>query len=104
MRENPGRGRRARVDRDWPLFGGGNVQSVTSLSCSLPVASWSNNSQTVSVSSVKTSSIIFTSPAPASYDEYVINHVRCTGQGNGTLTFSCDFVPDAAITINIIIF
>lgn len=80
-----------------------NPQMLTT-SVSLPVANWSNNSQTVSISSITSSSIIFTSPAPASYDEYVINHVRCTGQGDGTLTFSCDFIPDAAITINMMIF
>ena len=49
------------------------------------------------------SNIVIVNPAPASYDEYVVDNVRCTGQSTNSLTFTCDFVPNEAITVSVII-
>lgn len=68
----------------------------------LSVANWSNNSQTVLVNGVTTNSIVLATPAPSSYDEYVVNNIRCTGQSTGELTFTCDFIPSSELVINII--
>lgn len=69
----------------------------------LPAANWSNGTITVNAPGVTASNAILVSPAPASYDEYIINNVRCTAQGTGTLTFSNDFTPGADLTVNIFI-
>ena len=68
----------------------------------LSVANWSNNSHTVLASGVTNSSIVLATPAPSSYDEYVVNNIRCTGQSTGELTFTCDFIPSNELVINII--
>lgn len=83
--------------------GGGSVPTFNTATITLATAGWSNNSQTVTVQGVTASNIVIVNPAPASYDEYVIDNVRCTGQDTNELTFSCDFVPDEAITVSVII-
>lgn len=77
-----------------------NFQSV---SVSLPVASWSSNSQTVTVSGVTTTNTIVVSPAPASFGDYSSSVVHCTAQGNNSLTFTCSEVPASALTVNVLI-
>ena len=69
----------------------------------LTVAGWGSNSQTINVTGVTASNIVVVSPAPASVDAYAEAGIICTAQGAGTLTFTCDTVPTAALTINIVI-
>ena len=69
----------------------------------LAVADWSSNTQTVNVTGVTASNIVFVSPAPASASDYAAAGIVCTAQGAGTLTFTCDTVPSNAITVNVII-
>ena len=69
----------------------------------LTVAGWGSNSQTINVTGVTASNIVVVSPAPASVDAYAEAGIICTAQGDGTLTFTCDTVPTAALTINIVI-
>lgn len=83
--------------------GGGSVPTFNTATITLTTAGWSNNSQTVTVQGVTTSNIVIVNPAPASYDEYVIDNIRCTGQDANSLTFTCDFVPNEAITVSVII-
>ena len=83
--------------------GGGSVPTFNTATITLTTVGWSNNSQTVTVQGVTASNIVIVNPAPASYDEYVIDNVRCTGQSANSLTFTCDFVPDEAITVSVII-
>lgn len=77
-----------------------NFQSV---SVSLPVASWSSNSQTVTVSGVTTTNTVVVSPAPASFGDYSSSVVHCTAQGNNSLTFTCSETPASALTVNVLI-
>lgn len=75
---------------------------------SLTVAGWSNNQQTVSVANVTadsaaTSVIVAPAPAADNYAAYNNSGVRCTAQGAGTLTFSCDSVPSTALTVNVLV-
>jgi hypothetical protein len=83
--------------------GGGSVPTFNTATITLTTAGWSNNSQTVTVQGVTASNIVIVNPAPASYDEYVVDNVRCTGQSANSLTFTCDFVPNEAITVSVII-
>lgn len=69
----------------------------------LAVADWSSNTQTVNVTGVTASNIVFVSPAPASAADYAAAGIVCTAQGSGTLTFTCTTVPTNAITVNVVI-
>lgn len=89
-------------DVTWVDAGGGAGSLITG-SVELAANGWSNNTQTVTATGVTTSNVVLVNPAPVSYDEYVINNVRCTAQAANSLTFTCDFVPSEAITINLII-
>ena len=69
----------------------------------LTVAGWSGTTQTVSVTGVTANSILTVTYAPASHDAWLDAGVYCSAQGAGTLTFTCDTVPTAALTANIVI-
>lgn len=69
----------------------------------LTVAGWSNNTQSVTVTGVTASNIVFVAPAPASAADYAAAGIVCTAQGTDSLTFSCTTVPSNAITVNVII-
>ena len=80
----------------------------TPVTVSLTVAGWSNNQQTVTVANVTadsaaTSVIVAPDPAADNYAAYNNSGVRCTAQGAGTLTFSCDSVPSTALTVNVLV-
>ena len=77
--------------------------SVSSITVSLVVANWSNNSQTVTATGVTASNNVIVSPAPASIDNYVAAGIKCTAQGSGTLTFTCTTTPSSAISVNVLI-
>ena len=77
--------------------------SVSSITVSLVVANWSNNSQTVTATGVTASNNVIVSPAPASIDNYVAGGIKCTAQGSGTLTFTCTTTPSTAISVNVVI-
>lgn len=75
----------------------------TTVSATLTVAGWSNNTQTVSVTGVTASSNLVITAAPASYIAYAEAGVRCTAQGSDTLTFACEETPTQALTANVLI-
>ena len=66
-------------------------------------ANWSNFKQTVSVSEVTANNTIFITPAPASFNAYGESGVYCSAQNSEKLTFSCSYVPEEDLTVNIII-
>lgn len=70
----------------------------------LTVAGWSGTTQTVSVTGVTADSILTVTYAPDSHDAWLDAGVYCSAQGAGTLTFTCESVPSAALTANIVIF
>jgi hypothetical protein len=71
--------------------------------CSLPQTGWQNNSQSVSVAGVTANNTVIVAPAPASFSHYRNFGVRCTGQGEGILTFSYEFTPTADLSVNVLI-
>ena len=79
-----------------------NPQMLTT-SLSLPVANWSNNSQTITATGVTASNNVIISPAPASIDNYIAAGIKCTAQAANSLTFTCTTTPTAAISVNVLI-
>lgn len=82
----------------------GAQQTHTTTTASLPASGWSNKTRSVSVTGVTASNTVFCSPAAASWAVYNDCGVRCSAQGSGTLTFTCEDVPTAALTVNVVIF
>lgn len=70
----------------------------------LDAQAWSNGEQTVTVSGVTASNIVFVSPAPASASDYASAGVLCTAQGSGSLTFSCTSTPTNDIIVTAVMF
>ena len=70
--------------------------------CSLTVAGWSSNTQTVNLTGMDAYRIVIIGPVADSIDVCKTNAVYCSAQGNGTLTFKCQTTPSVAITMNVI--
>ena len=77
--------------------------SMKTAAVSLPASGWSNNKQTVSVSGMASTNTVIVTAAPASYEHYNECAVRCSAQGNGTLTFTCTDKPTSNLTANVLI-
>ena len=81
---------------------GGQAQH-SAVTATLSASSWSSNAQTVSVSGVTASNTVIVSPAPASHKAYGEAGVYCSAQATDSLTFTCESVPSAALTVNVTI-
>lgn len=81
----------------------GAQAAVVKQTGSLTVAGWSGKTQTLSVTGVTSSSCVIVAPAPDSLEAYAAAGVRCTAQASGQLTFTCQSVPTAALTVNVAI-
>lgn len=75
------------------------------VSVTLSASGWNSSSktQTVSVSGVTATGNLIITAAPDSYMAYAKAAVRCTAQGEGTLTFACETVPTANVAANVLI-
>lgn len=72
----------------------------------LSSSSWSNNTQTVTVSGVvasETAQLITPTPAIASQSAYYEAGIMCTGQAANSLTFTCQTVPTSNLTVYVVI-
>lgn len=67
----------------------------------LHVAGWADNVQTVTANGVTGENTVWISPAPSNYDAYAESVIRCTDQGENSLTFLCKDVPADDITVNV---
>lgn len=72
----------------------------------LDADNWHNKQQRVNVRGVKENNLVIASPNPAAenFAAYAESGVRCTAQEAGRLTFSCDNVPDVALSVNVAVF
>lgn len=76
----------------------------SSSTATLTVEGWADKKQTVTnIAGVTADNHIVISPASNSYVVYAENMIRCIEQAEGSLTFQCEDVPDAAVTVNILI-
>lgn len=80
-----------------------NITLTSALQVSIPTASWSNLTATVTATGVTSSNTVIVSPDPSSMNSYVGAGVKCTAQGSNSLTFTCAAVPAAALTVNVLI-
>lgn len=69
----------------------------------LPVASWANKSITVNVAYVTANNNVLVSASPESREAWNDSEVYCTGQAQGTLTFSCSSTPAEDINVNVVV-
>jgi hypothetical protein len=72
----------------------------------LLASAWHGNSQTITVPGVladETKQLIQPVPAIASQAAYLASGILCTGQAANSLTFTCQTVPEADLTVYIVI-
>lgn len=74
------------------IYNGASGGQVT-----LSTSGWSSNQQTVSAPGVTSSSFVTAGPAPQTFTSAMEAGVYCSGQGNGTLTFTCTTTPSSSI-------
>lgn len=76
-----------------------------SVSITLPASGWSDSTQTVTVSGVladETAQLIQPCPAMASQTAYYEAGILCAGQAANQLTFTCQTVPTADLTVYVV--
>lgn len=76
--------------------------SFTPTSVSIAASAWSSKTATVSCSAVTASNTLIVAPAPASYAAWGNSKIRATAQTAGQITFTCDTVPTATVSVNIV--
>lgn len=80
----------------------GDVTIGKSSTITLTAADWSSDTQTVNVTGMTATSIVFVSPVPSDQSDYTSAGILCTAQAAGTLTFSCDTTPANDIDVNVV--
>ena len=68
----------------------------------LTAAGWSSNTQTVSVTGVTSTSVVFVAPDPADTTDYVSAGILCTSQTTDSLTFTATTTPTSDIAVNVV--
>lgn len=78
-------------------------EKINTTTVTLNSSEWSTDtlSITVSVSFITPDSIVWVTPTPDSFIDYGDSRVYASEQGTGTLTFKCDSIPGANLTVNI---
>lgn len=83
----------------------GDVPSLILRTATLTTSGWSSNSQTIAVTGVvadTSAQVIDVAPASKTDAEnWASAGIWCTAQGANSLTFTCNTVPTAAITVNV---
>ena len=83
------------------------AKKSTSQNVTLNTGLWTSSgelyTQSVSVAGVTAASNLVIGPAADSWDKAVAAQVRCTAQGNASLTFTAAELPDAAVVMTVII-
>lgn len=83
------------------------AKKSTSQNVTLNTGLWTSSGdkyvQSVNVAGVTAASNIVVAPASDSWDKAVAAQVRCTAQGNASLTFTAAELPDAAVVMTVII-
>jgi len=81
----------------------GKQAQHSTVSISIATSDWSNKSTTKSATGVTSSNTVIVSPAPASMTAWGDAGMKCTAQGTNTLTFTCEELPTATVTVNVVI-
>lgn len=71
----------------------------------LPQSGWVQEGETytqsVNVSGMTATTLALSGPAPASVNSYIGANIRCTVQGENSLTYAADKLPTADVEINL---
>lgn len=82
------------------------MDQIVSHICVLPVSAWTDNAQTVVIDGMTNDKIVWVSPTvSADYGNetaYTESGLWCADQGDGTLLFKCQTLPDIDISITIV--
>lgn len=82
----------------------GNSKGVIAVKqVTLAAADWSTNTQTVTVSDLRTTDNVIISPDPTAYGDYTDAGVHCTAVGTNALTFVCDTTPTTDLLVNVMV-
>ena len=68
----------------------------------LAAANWSGNAQTVSVTGITATGVVFVNPDPTDHADYTSAGIICSAQAAGTLTFTCDTTPANDIDVVVV--
>jgi hypothetical protein len=68
----------------------------------LTSAGWSSNTQTVNVTGITTTGIVFVSPDPTDQADYTDAGIICSAQAANSLTFTCDTTPTSDIDVVVV--
>lgn len=68
----------------------------------LTAAGWSSNTQTVSVTGMTATGIVFVSPDPTDQSAYTSAGIICSAQAANSLTFTCSTTPSADLSVNVV--
>lgn len=83
------------------------AKKSTSQNVTLNTGLWTSSgelyTQSVSVAGVTAASNLVIGPAPGSWDAAVAAQVRCTAQGNASLTFTASKLPETPVVMAVII-
>nr|DAF65710.1 MAG TPA: hypothetical protein [Bacteriophage sp.] len=79
-------------------------KELAGVTVTLSASGWTDKTQTVSVTGVTASNVVFVGAGENKDNQtaYAKAGITCTGQAAGTLTFTCDTVPTADITANVV--
>lgn len=80
-----------------------NAAKVTTTTVSIPTTSWNNKTATVSVTGITSGGTVIVTAAPATRSYWVDADVYCSGQATDQLTFTCETVPTASVTANVMV-
>lgn len=75
----------------------------TEVNITLPVSGWVDNEQTVAVPAAVSGCTVFAGGDSGSEPEYSTCEVYCSGQADGSLTFSCTYLPMEDVVANVAI-
>jgi hypothetical protein len=82
---------------------------IRTFTATLTGGDWNNSTKQQTITApfvaIKTTSIVWVSPASADYEKYVLAGVRAVSQGTDTITFQCETLPinTTAGNINVVI-
>lgn len=78
--------------------------SFTTGTITIAVEDWNSSTTAIKtdISYVTASNTLIVAPAPTSYAAWGNSKIRAIAQAAGSITFTCDTVPTAAISVNIV--
>lgn len=68
----------------------------------LKATGWINKTQTINLSTIKATSLLWVTPVPASLKAYSEAMIFASSQSAGTITFVCDDIPTVDLDVTIV--